>query len=345
MVTNRKYHIDLIKIFAIFMVIFNHTGDSGFLAYQKEGPVLVQMLQMIPSIVCKTAVPLFYMCTGALLLGKDESIKKLWKNRVLKYVLILVGFTLFYYVFLSLRNHTPMDFGWILKTIYGTTTFSYSGAYWFLYSYVGFLIMLPFLRNIAQSLNREQIVYLILINTFVRGVFPVVEIVLHMETFAVDMVLMTADVFFYPFIGYYIEKCTYEEVCNKKNLLGLFGMAVLSVLVSGFFTFYYLYSDAPTQACLTMFGLYLVMFIYVMCKWICYQINFNEKSARCITTLSGCSFGVYLVHGFIYTLLDDYIFKLGITMNYGVAWFRTYFVFVIGSVVVWMCKRICDLKR
>ena len=92
MAIERKYHIDIIKIFAIFMVIYNHTGDFGFLAYQQGGPVLVQMIQMIPSIVCKTAVPLFYMCTGALLLGKEERIKALWKNRVLKYAFVLVGF-------------------------------------------------------------------------------------------------------------------------------------------------------------------------------------------------------------------------------------------------------------
>ena len=340
MALERKYHIDIIKIFAIFMVIYNHTGDYGFLAYQQEGPVLVQMMQMIPSIVCKTAVPLFYMCTGALLLGKVESLKELWKNRVLKYALVLVGFSLLYYVFLSLRNGTPMHFRWLLKIIYETTTFSYSGAYWFLYSYIGFLIMLPFLRSIARHLDKEQMIYMIIINTFVRGILPVVEIMFHLESFALEMVLITADVFFYPFLGYYIEKCTYEEVCNKRSLWGLFGLAVLSVVVSGFFTFYYLYSEQPTQACLTMFGLYLVMFIYVVCKWICHQLNLNGKVARFITVAGGCSFGVYLIHGFIYTLLDDYIFNMGISMSYGVAWIRAILVFVVGTIIVWIYKRI-----
>ena len=335
----RKYYIDIIKAFAIFMVIYNHTGDSGFLAYQQEGPMFVQMVQMIPSIVCKAAVPLFYMCTGALLLGKEESLKELWKNRILKYILILVGFSLVYYVFLSLRNQTPMDFLWILRTIYATTTFSYSGAYWFLYSYIGFLTMLPFLRNIAKGLNREQVLYLIVINTLVRGVLPVLEISLQMQSLAIDMVLITSDMFFYPFMGYYIEKCDHEEVCKKRTLLGLFGLAVFSVLVSGFFTFFYLYSEQPTQSCLTMFGLYLVLFIYVVCKWICCQLNLGGRVMRFISVVGGCSFGVYLIHGFIYTLLDDYLLKMGISMSYGVAWIRTILVFVSGSVIVWMYKK------
>lgn len=345
MIKNRKYHIDMIKIFAILMVIYNHTGDSGFLAYQQEGPVFLQMIQMIPSIVCKTAVPLFYMCTGALLLGKEENIKAIWKNRVLKYIMILVGFTVLYYVFLSLRNQTPMDFGWILKTIYGTTTFSYSGAYWFLYSYIGFLIMLPFLRSVARNLNKEQIIYLILINTFVRGIFPIAEIILQMENLAVDMVLITADVFFYPFMGYYIEKCAYEEVCNKKNLLGLFGLAVLSVVVSGFFTFYYLYSDLPTQACLTMFGLFLVLFIYVVCKWIFHEWKLNGKVAQWISAVGGCSFGVYLIHGFLFTVLDDFFMKWEISISYGMAWIRTFIIFIIGSMMVWLFQKVRVLLK
>ena len=122
-------------------------------------------------------------------------------------------------------------------------------------------------------------------------------------------------------------------------IINTFVRGILPVVVSGFFTFYYLYSEQPTQACLTMFGLYLVMFIYVMCKWICHQLNLNGKVARFITVAGGCSFGVYLIHGFIYTLLDDYIFSMGISMSYGVAWIRAILVFVVGTIIVWIYKR------
>lgn len=342
---NRKCHIDMIKIFAVFMVIFNHSGEMGFLAYQSSVNVLEQIFQMIPAIACKTAVPLFYMCSGALLLSKEESLEKLWKKRVIKYILITIVFSILYYVFLSLRNHTPMNFGWILKTIYGTTTFSYSGAYWFLYSYIGFLIMLPLLRAIARSLNKELILYLIVINTFVRGILPIVEICFGMESLAVDMSLITLDVFFYPFLGYYIETCDFDEVCNKKNLWILFGMSMLAFMTSGFFTFYYLYSGRATQAYLTLFGLFLVIFIFVACKWICGKVVFNKTLIKCISEIGNCTFGIYLIHGIVYTVLDDVIEQMGIQITYGIAWLRTVLVFVFGFVFVWILKRILGVKK
>lgn len=342
---NRKYHIDMIKIFAIFMVVFNHSGDMGFLAYETSEHVWVQMLQMIPAIVCKTAVPLFYMCSGALLLAKDESLKQLWKRRVIKYIFVTIGFSILYYVFLSLRNHTPMDFYWILKTIYGTTTFSYSGAYWFLYSYIGFLIMLPLLRAIARSLSKELILYLIIINTFVRGILPIVEVCFGMEALAIDMGLITLDVFFYPFVGYYIEQSSFEEVCNKKNFLVLFGMSIVAFVTSGFFTFYYLYSDMPTQAYLTLFGLYLVIFIFVVCKWICNKVTLNKTIIKYISEIGNCTFGIYLIHGIIFTILDDVILQMGNQITYGIAWLRTIFVFLIGFILVWVLKKVPGLKN
>lgn len=342
---NRKYHIDMIKIFAIFMVVFNHSGDMGFLAYQSSTNVLVQICQMIPAIVCKTAVPLFYMCTGALLLGKDESLKQLWKKRVVKYIFIMIGFTVLYYIFLSLRNQTPMDLGWILKTIYGSTTFSYSGAYWFLYSYVGFLIMLPLLRIIAKSLNKELVLYIIVINTFVRGILPIAEICLGMEALAVEMALITLDVFFYPFMGFYIEQCDFEEICKKKSLLRLAGMSIVTFLTSGFFTCFYLFSDAPTQKYLTLFGLYLVMFIFVLCKWICGKCSLSKHVLKGIAEIGNCTFGIYLIHGFIYTIIDDILLQRGISMTYEIAWIRCILVFMIGYVVIRLFKRIPGLKN
>lgn len=67
---SRKIYIDIIKIVAILLVIFNHTGESGFLAYQKQGNIYIQIIEMCITSFCKIAVPLYFMCSGALLLGK-----------------------------------------------------------------------------------------------------------------------------------------------------------------------------------------------------------------------------------------------------------------------------------
>ena len=40
-------HIDFIKILAILLVIFIHTGNEGFLAYQKQSNLFIQIFQII----------------------------------------------------------------------------------------------------------------------------------------------------------------------------------------------------------------------------------------------------------------------------------------------------------
>lgn len=74
---NRAEHIDILRIIACFMVIFNHTDERGFwrYAYNDRGTAL-WIVNLIPSIACKSAVPIFFMISGELLLRKNESIRK-----------------------------------------------------------------------------------------------------------------------------------------------------------------------------------------------------------------------------------------------------------------------------
>lgn len=84
----KKIHIEIIRIFAILCVIFNHTNGFYLYAGQKL-PSLQFMVYSIISVVCKVSVPLLMMISGGLLLSKDESIIKVWKNRILKFVVLI----------------------------------------------------------------------------------------------------------------------------------------------------------------------------------------------------------------------------------------------------------------
>ena len=86
---NRKIYIDFLKIFSILLVFFNHTGECGFWYFATESDSVLKFLYMIPSVICKIAVPLFLMSSGAVLLGKNEKIKDVCV-RVFKYAIVLL---------------------------------------------------------------------------------------------------------------------------------------------------------------------------------------------------------------------------------------------------------------
>ena len=65
----RKLHIEALRIVAALFVLFNHTGEEGFFlfaAWPSTSPLCWAYLSL--SILCKAAVPLFFMASGALLL-------------------------------------------------------------------------------------------------------------------------------------------------------------------------------------------------------------------------------------------------------------------------------------
>ena len=60
------------------------------------------------SLVCKAAVPLFYMVSGALLLGKNESFGELARKRILRIVAVIVIFSLLYYLKFAVRGQASV---------------------------------------------------------------------------------------------------------------------------------------------------------------------------------------------------------------------------------------------
>ena len=71
---NKILYLEIMRIIAIFFVIFNHTNKMGYLAFMNYSySDLRYWLYMFVSIFCKFSVPLFFMISGALYLEKEHS--------------------------------------------------------------------------------------------------------------------------------------------------------------------------------------------------------------------------------------------------------------------------------
>ena len=92
-------HLEIMRIVAIFFVIFNHTAKNGFWLFSLYPPDSFQYwTYLFLSVFCKFSVPLFFAISGALLLGNDqESIRTVWAKRILKILVVLVAFSFLYF--------------------------------------------------------------------------------------------------------------------------------------------------------------------------------------------------------------------------------------------------------
>ena len=230
----KKLHIEFLRMLSILLVIFNHTGKFGYLYFTDMQDSPLHFVYFFFSVLCKIAVPLFWMVSGAVLIDKEESLSELFRRRVLRIFLVLTVFSFLYYLYSALDNpdfsFSPLYFAKLLYSV------DMAPAFWFLYSYLGMLILLPLLRKLAKNLTNTEFLYFFLAMLLLRGLLPVLEYAFfHGETtlnpnFSANF--LSYDLVFF-LAGYYLEKRVTSLTWKRAGALLIFGLASLLIILSG----------------------------------------------------------------------------------------------------------------
>ena len=113
----RFLHVDILRILAIFLVVFNHTAERGYTLFANSTDSFLYFPYMMFSVFCKIAVPIFFMISGALLLPKDESLKQLFTKRIFRMAIVLLLISVPFYFWL--HRAEGIDILNFLTYIYG----------------------------------------------------------------------------------------------------------------------------------------------------------------------------------------------------------------------------------
>ena len=81
----RMVYLDLLKVIAIFLVIYNHSHQ-----YINDTNFLVKFLHYLTYDMCKVAVPLFIMTTGVIFLGRQTSYSEIFCKRIFRVLIPLL---------------------------------------------------------------------------------------------------------------------------------------------------------------------------------------------------------------------------------------------------------------
>ena len=222
----KKYllHIEAIRILATFFVIFNHTAERGFFLFAMYPNTDIQYwIYMGISVFCKFSVPMFLMISGVLLVEKEESLKRVWNQRIFRIFLALFVFSFISYLQTAYQTDKKIDVGEFLKGLYGS---DWNFSYWYLYLYIAFLIALPFLRALCRNLQQVHYYYMIGIALVMNGVLPMVQYLLWRGNCSVNSRVipewLISEIVLYPCIGYFLEhvnkkdRSTYSRSCILK---------------------------------------------------------------------------------------------------------------------------------
>lgn len=297
-------HIELIRIIAAFWVIFNHTGDRGFFLFSTyDIDTVYYWISLFLSIASKTAVPLFFMITGALLLEKDYSLKTIWLKKIFRIAVVLASFSLFFYIrkyLMGISSQLSLK-AFIVELYEGNIKVSF----WYLYAYIALLISLPFLRGLAKNLTDRMFLYLLGISFLYETILPCIEFILWEGEVSVNtsvrLTWLLCNIVLYPITGYYLEYRFDISKIKKQHVAAMWFLSVTGVLISCFMTCYKqmitgVLPESLSQEFHNIFMLYLCISVYITIKYLCMKIKANRSISRLIISAGSCTFGIYLIH-------------------------------------------------
>lgn len=342
----KRLDFELLRLIAIFGVVFNHTQARGFELYMAEGVSTVNYVgSILLGILCKVAVPLFFLVSGGLLLHREEPIRTVLTKRVLRILTVLVVFSGVLYVFWVLWGYFPGSVYDFATQLWSTGV---SIPYWYLYAYLGIMLMLPLLRPMVKAMSDMTFVYLAVLHVVIYGVLGTAAFLLKLGYMHSDFLLPFIEPsLFYFLMGYFLAHRFSWELMTKRHLGILWGLAAVSVAVM------YVLADISVsrygginfqyQKSLMIFPIFAV---YASAHQFFNGRKVSDKAAKVITTLGGCVFGTYLLEGplrhvlgFVYEWLEPQIHVLPACILWVIA------VVLSGLLITWVLKKIPLLKK
>ena len=133
----RDVNLDLIRAVAISFVILIHSKGTN---------------------IIYTAVPMFIMLSGALVLPKDENYKTFYKKRLKRILLPFLIWSPIMYLVLSRTGR--IDNPCVGNFFYLLSSTGVHGAYWYVYEILGLYLLAPFISKGVKVLNKTELLLL-----------------------------------------------------------------------------------------------------------------------------------------------------------------------------------------
>ena len=310
-ISNKKrVDFEIIRIIAILFVMINHTSTNGFVREKVHENSIMYVAFLAIASLARVAVPLFFMISGALLVKKEESLKRVLVNRVAKYVVIILAFSIIQYVLMMYWGMEGYRVNNILEFFSKIYVKEFVTPYWFLYAYLGLMIMLPFLRKMVKNMSRSDFKYLIVLHVLFFGVFQVFEYFTGLGRINISIPFACETSIFYFILGYYADN---YFIMRKKTALWLTVLAIISVAILTFMVYWKIlingdYMNLANYSYSSALIVFPTFLIFTFMKYFNNKINQESKLYKALVWIGGTTFSIYLLEGVFERLASDSYF-------------------------------------
>lgn len=352
---DKKLYLEFLRIISIVLVIFNHTGTRGYFLWALTEKGILFWIYLFCSLACKIAVPLFWMISGSLLLAKEETIWVLYRKRIFKMGITLLVFSFLQYLYLVHTDDTlTFSLFTFCKKLYGDKL---AVSYWYLYAYLGMLLLLPMLRSMAKHMSRKEYLYLFALSLIIHGLLPMAEYLVGQGRISVNANL-TAAMFTQNMIlflaGHYFGNVIDEKELSGKKVLLFLGSGLAAIMLSGAMTLYKANVQGSVKEGESQ--TFYMSLILIPTGAVFYAARYffgcraerrrNVYVEKLILLLGSAAFGVMLMENigrdsllWIYQSLFPYCGRFFACILWVLA------VWIVGTIVILLLKRVPGIKR
>ncbi len=330
----RILYFDLLTIVSCFAVVSLHCNGyvhtyHGDFAWSRS---------LLFEVVFFFAVPVFFMMTGANNMGyrRKYTTKVFLKRRMKKLLIPFIAWSLFVYLYRNWQNGTPLDF---LQAFMGNEIVP---IYWFFFSIISLTIAMPILSLLADK--QEGVKYLIWASLLFISIIPAVCDLLSIPwslSFTIPVATYTV---MYAMLGYYLA----NNSLDRRLRYLIYGGAIFSLILRYAFTWFSSTGMGEIDRTLFSYSYFTAVLpavaMFLMFKNINWEGGFFERHVKTVTAISGCAFGVYLIHILI---LQDFVFAI---LGWSAASWRVsvlcpILIFLVSLVIIKVMQKIPVLKE
>lgn len=311
--TERVAWIDVTRCFAIICVVLNHTIENTYRLNVESLSTLstVSQLFALGSFTFgRLGVPLFLMITGYLLLNRSwnqESCLKFWKNNWFRLFMCTEIWWVIYNVFITVYYKASFNIVYFIQDLLFLRAVGLSHV-WYMPMILGLYILIPFAGIALQKFEIKHLFFPIIVFSAYSFGYPVLSLIGKAVGYPVALQFslgFSGGVYgLYLVFGYLIKKGIFSKITNSLVAIAFVGAFCFTVFfqICGYklgHTYNVWYDNG--------FLAVSSMALMVLLSKVLPSITLNEKNMCVARNLAKNSFGIYLIHMLILTVIKPFI--------------------------------------
>jgi surface polysaccharide O-acyltransferase-like enzyme len=290
----RLVWIDLIRAGGAFLVVLAHV--VLYPALRGSGPLWAQSLYYTAS---RIAVPLFFMASGFLLLGKQESYGDFFRKRALRVLVPFLVWSLIYLAWNGEFDQARLSLGTVGEGLLRILRGPRAPHLWFFYVLVSLYLFTPVLRIFTLNARMRDLAYFC-------GLWFVLDPVMNLLRYELGLQVGFEFLFVTGYIGYFVLGHFLARLPISRALVTI---AALTAAVAFAFVFYTVYAGQQSPDYDQFFEGYLSVSVVLMTASAflltrAYGGAIGRRLQALVQRMSAASLGIYLLHVLVLDLLN-----------------------------------------